>query len=146
MSSNIDKLTGFGQSLWYDNIQRQLLENGELEQMIKRGEIRGITSNPSIFHKAIAKTNDYDSALTPLAWAGWSAEDIFWQLAVEDIQRACDLFRPLYDETNRGDGYVSIEVSPYLAHETEGTIEQAAALWGRVARPNLMIKEDRQLH
>ena len=140
MSSSIDELTGLGQSLWYDNIQRRLLENGELEQMIKRGEIRGVTSNPSIFHNAIAKTNDYDSALTPLAWAGWGAEDIFWQLAVEDIQRACDLFCPLYDETNRGDGYVSIEVSPYLAHETDGTIEQAAVLWGRVGRPNLMVK------
>ena len=100
--------------------------NGELERMIQRGEIRGVTSNPSIFHNAIAKTNDYDSALTPLTWAGWDAEDIFWQLAVEDIQQACDLFRPLYDETSGGDGYVSIEVSPYLAHETEGTIQQAA--------------------
>ena len=140
MSEIIEKLTGLGQSLWYDNIQRKLLDNGELERMIEQGEIRGVTSNPSIFHNAIAKTNDYDSALTPLAWAGWGAEDIFWQLAVEDIQRACDLFCPLYDETNRGDGYVSIEVSPYLAHETDGTIEQAAVLWGRVGRPNLMVK------
>ena len=140
MSARIDKLTGLGQSLWYDNIQRKLLDNGELERMIKRGEVRGVTSNPSIFHNAIAKTNDYDSALTPLAWADWNAEDIFWQLAVEDIQQACDLFRPLYDETDGGDGYVSIEVSPYLAHETEKTIEQAAALWERVNRPNLMIK------
>jgi len=80
MSERINKLTGLGQSLWYDNIQRRLLEDGELERMIKRGEIRGVTSNPSIFHNAIAKTNDYDSALTPLAWAGWNAEDIFWQL------------------------------------------------------------------
>ena len=140
MSERINKLTGLGQSLWYDNIQRRLLANGELERMIQRGEIRGVTSNPSIFHNAIAKTNDYDSALTPLAWAGWSAEDIFWQLAVEDIQAACDLFRPLYAETGGGDGYVSIEVSPYLAHATEKTIQQAAALWERVDRPNLMIK------
>ena len=140
MSARIDKLTSLGQSLWYDNIQRKLLLNGELERMIQRGEIRGVTSNPSIFHNAIAKTNDYDSALTSLAWAGWNAEDIFWQLAVEDIQQACDLFRPLYDETRGGDGYVSIEVSPYLAHETEGTIRQAAQLWQRIDRPNLMIK------
>jgi transaldolase/glucose-6-phosphate isomerase len=117
-----------------------LLENGELEGMIRRGEIRGVTSNPSIFHSAIAKTNDYDSALTPLAWAGWEAEAIFWQLAVEDIQEACDLFRPLYDETRGGDGYVSIEVNPYLAHETDKTLEQVKALWERVDRPNLMVK------
>ena len=140
MSLIIDKLTDLGQSLWYDNIQRRLLENGDMERMIGRGEIRGMTSNPSIFHNAIAKTNDYDSALTPLAWSGWNAEDIFWQLAIEDIQQACDLFCPLYDETKGGDGYVSIEVSPYLAHKTEKTIEQAAALWERVNRPNLMIK------
>ncbi len=99
MSDIIGKLTGLGQSLWYDNIQRRLLENGTMEGLIQRGEIRGITSNPSIFHNAISKTNDYDSALTPLAWAGWGAEDIFWQLAVEDIQQACDLFRSLYEDT-----------------------------------------------
>jgi transaldolase/glucose-6-phosphate isomerase len=140
MSQIIDRLTGLGQSLWYDNIQRKLLENGEMERMIQRGEIRGMTSNPSIFHNAISKTSDYDSALTPLAWSGWSAEDIFWQLAVEDIQRACDLFRTLYENTARGDGYVSLEVSPYLAHETDKTVEQAIALWKRVDRPNLMVK------
>ena len=140
MNNIIGKLTGLGQSLWYDNIQRRLLENGTMEGLIQRGEIRGVTSNPSIFHNAISKTNDYDSALTPLAWAGWGAEDIFWQLAVEDIQHACDLFGSLYEDTTRGDGYVSIEVSPYLAHETDKTIEQAVALWERVDRPNLMVK------
>jgi transaldolase/glucose-6-phosphate isomerase len=140
MSKIIDDLTGLGQSLWYDNIQRRLLENGDMERLIQHGEIRGMTSNPSIFHNAISKTNDYDSALTPLAWSGWSAEDIFWQLAVEDIQQACDLFRSLYENTERGDGYVSIEVSPYLAHDTDKTVEQAIALWERVDRPNLMVK------
>jgi transaldolase/glucose-6-phosphate isomerase len=140
MSKIIDDLTGLGQSLWYDNIQRRLLENGDMERLIKRGEIRGMTSNPSIFHKAISNTHDYDSALTPLAWSGWSAEDIFWQLAVEDIRRACDLFRSLYENTERGDGYVSIEVNPYLAHDTDKTVEQAVALWERVDRPNLMVK------
>jgi transaldolase/glucose-6-phosphate isomerase len=146
MNTIIDQLTGLGQSLWYDNIQRKLLlksaheESGELELLIKRGEIRGVTSNPSIFHNAIAKTNDYDSALTPLAWAGWPAEDIFWQLAVEDIRAACDLFRPLYESSRGGDGYVSIEVSPYLAHETDQTVDQAKVLWERVDRPNLMVK------
>jgi transaldolase/glucose-6-phosphate isomerase len=136
----IQKVTSLGQSLWYDNIQRKLLENGELKAMIERGDIRGVTSNPTIFNNAIAKTNDYDSALVPLAWAGWNAEKIFWQLAVEDIQDACGLFAPLYKETNYGDGYVSLEVSPYLANDTEGTVAQAKQLWERVARPNLMIK------
>lgn len=146
MNTAIDRLAAFGQSLWYDNIQRKLLvkgahqESSELERMIKRGEIRGVTSNPSIFHNAIANSHDYDSALTPLAWAGWSAEDIFWQLAIEDIRAACDLFRPLYEGTQGGDGYVSIEVNPDLAHETDKTFEQAKALWERVDRPNLMVK------
>ncbi len=140
MSESIKKLTSLGQSLWYDNIQRKLLESGELKAMIERGDIRGVTSNPTIFQNAIAKTTDYDSALIPLAWAGWDAEKIFWQLAVEDIQRACDLFRPLYDETGGGDGFVSLEVSPLLANDTEGTIKQAQELWGRVDRPNLMVK------
>ena len=108
--------------------------------MIERGDIRGVTSNPTIFQNAIAKTNDYDAALIPLAWSGWDAEKIFWQLAIEDIQEACDLFRPLYDETKGGDGYVSLEVSPYLANDTEGTIKQAKELWERVNRPNLMVK------
>ncbi len=136
----IQKLTSLGQSLWYDNIQRKLLENGELKAMIERGDIRGVTSNPTIFQNAIAKTNDYDAALIPLAWSGWDAEKIFWQLAIEDIQEACDLFRPLYDETKGGDGYVSLEVSPYLANETEATAKQAKELWERVNRPNLMVK------
>src|SRR5258706_778329 len=136
----IEKLTALGQSLWLDNIQRKILENGELKAMIERGDIRGVTSNPTIFQNAIAKTNDYDAALVPLAWGGWNAEKIFWQLAIEDIQHGCDLFRSLYDETKGGDGFVSIEVSPYLANDTQGTIKQAKELWGRVNRPNLMVK------
>jgi transaldolase/glucose-6-phosphate isomerase len=146
MTTPIQTLTSLGQSLWYDNIQRRLLakspegENGELAAMIQRGDIRGVTSNPSIFQNAIAKTHDYDSALAPLALSGWSAEEIFWQLAIEDIRAACDLFRPLYDQTGGVDGYVSLEVSPYLANQTEPTVEQAKHLWATVNRPNLMIK------
>ncbi len=140
MSESIKKLTALGQSIWYDNIQRKILENGEFKAMIERGDIRGVTSNPSIFNAAIAKSNDYDSALMPLAWAGWDAEKIFWQLAIEDIKAACDAFAPLYEESNGGDGYVSIEVSPHLAHDTEATAAQAQQLWARVARPNLMVK------
>ncbi len=140
MTNPIEQTTALGQSLWYDNIQRRLLENGELAAMIQRGDIRGVTSNPAIFHNAISKTTEYDSALQPLALSGWDTESIFWQLAIEDIQAACDLFRPLYEQTEATDGYVSLEVSPLLAHDTEGTISQAKRLWQAVARPNLMIK------
>jgi transaldolase / glucose-6-phosphate isomerase len=136
----IEKLTSLGQSLWLDNIQRRQLENGELKAMIERGDIRGMTSNPTIFNNAISKSKDYDSALVPLAWSGWDAEKIFWELAIEDIRAACDLFSPLYEESNGGDGYVSIEVSPTIAHDTEATTAQAQQLWARVARPNLMVK------
>lgn len=138
--NRIEKLTSLGQSLWLDNIQRKQLENGELKAMIERGDIRGMTSNPSIFNNAIAKSKDYDAALTSLAWAGWDAEKIFWQLAIEDIRAACDLFAPLYEETDGGDGYVSIEVSPDVAHDTEATLAQVEQLWARVRRPNLMVK------
>jgi transaldolase len=146
MNSPIQKLHALGQSIWYDNIQRRLLEKspdgkrGELTNMIERGDIRGITSNPSIFHNAIAKTNDYDPALIPMAWSGWDGEQIFWQLAIEDIREACDQFLPLYHETESMDGYVSLEVNPALAHDTAGTLGQAKQLWERVARPNLMVK------
>lgn len=140
MSTPIQQLTSLGQSLWYDNIQRRLLDNGELAAMIARGDIRGVTSNPTIFHNAISKTSDYDSALVPLALSGWDAESIFWQLAVEDIRAACDLFAPLYAETYGVDGYVSLEVSPYLANDTAKTLAQAKELWKTVGRSNLMVK------
>jgi transaldolase/glucose-6-phosphate isomerase len=138
--SAIRKLHEAGQSLWYDNIQRRLLENGELAGMIERGEIRGVTSNPTIFNNAIARSPDYDASLAPMAWSGWTAEEIFYQLAVEDIRAAADLFLPLYRETGGGDGFVSLEVSPYLANDTEATLSEARRLWQRVDRPNLMVK------
>ena len=140
MSNAIKELTALGQSIWYDNIQRKLLENGELAAMIERGDIRGVTSNPSIFQKAIAGSSDYDDTLKPLLADGWDAEKIFWELAIKDIQDACDIFAPLYKESEGGDGYVSLEVSPYLANDSEGTAKQAKELWERVNRPNLMIK------
>lgn len=136
----IEELTALGQSIWYDNIQRKLLENGELNLMIQRGDIRGVTSNPTIFYNAIAKSSDYDTALESLAWAGWDAERIFWELAVEDIRDACDLFMPLYVNTGGGDGFVSLEVSPSIAFDTAATITQAEQLWTRITRPNLMVK------
>ncbi len=138
--NRIHPLHQLGQSVWYDNIQRSLLESGQLAAMIEQGLIRGVTSNPSIFHNAIAKSHDYDAALKPMAWSGWSALQIFHQLAIEDIQAAADLFRPLYEQSQAGDGYVSLEVSPRLAHDTLGTLAEAKRLWNLVERPNLMIK------
>ncbi len=136
----IQQLHRAGQSIWYDNIQRGLLANGELAGMIERGEIRGVTSNPTIFMNAITKSHDYDASLVPLAKAGNSAQEIFWHLAIDDIQTAADLFRPMYDETDGGDGYVSLEVSPYLAHDAAATLDEAKQLWERVDRPNLLVK------
>lgn len=138
--NSIQKLHSLGQSIWYDNIERRLLKSGELAAMIERGDIRGVTSNPSIFNNAIANSSDYDEALVPLAKKGLSKGEIYENLAVADIQAACDLFMPLYNETNGGDGYVSLEVSPYLANDTAGTCADAARLWKWVDRPNLMIK------
>ena len=134
------KLLEAGQSVWYDNIQRALLKNGELKGMIDRGEIRGVTSNPTIFMNAITKSSDYDSSLLPLAATQMTDEEIFFTLAIEDIQAAADLFLPLYQQTRGGDGYVSLEVSPFLAENTAKTLAQAKSLWKRVNRPNLMIK------
>lgn len=134
------KLAQLGQSIWYDNIQRSLLDDGTLAGMIAREEIRGVTSNPTIFMNAITKTGDYDAELLPLLAAGHSATDAFWQLAVADIRAAADLFRPLYEATGGGDGYVSLEVNPTLAEDTAATLAEARALWRRVDRPNLMVK------
>ncbi len=134
------KLLAEGQSVWYDNIQRSLLKNGEMAGMIQRGEIRGVTSNPSIFMNAITKSKDYDESLLPLAASDLTAEEAFFKLAIVDIQAAADLFLPLYQESGGGDGYVSLEVSPFLADDTQRTLAQAADLWKRVDRPNLMIK------
>jgi transaldolase len=137
---SLAKLHSLGQSIWYDNIERHLLRNGEMAGMIEAGLIRGVTSNPSIFNNAISKSSDYDEDLIPLARAGKSAVEIYEALAVADIQAACDLFLPLYQASCGGDGFVSLEVSPYLANETAATLKDAIRLWGLVDRPNLMIK------
>lgn len=136
----IDGITALGQSLWLDNIQRRMLNNGELRGLIEAGEIRGLTSNPSIFNNAISKGQEYSEAIRSLSWSGWGAEQIFWELGVEDIRRAADLLLPLYRSSDAADGYVSLEVSPRLARDTAGTLRQAEQLWARVARPNLMVK------
>jgi transaldolase/glucose-6-phosphate isomerase len=140
MTTKIRQLTALGQSLWYDNIERRLLENGELAAMINRGDIRGLTSNPSIFNNAIAKSNYYDSALIPMAWSGYSDQMILEQLMTEDIKRTADFLRPLFDATYGGDGFVSLEVRPELAYDTVKTIAEAQRLWDIMDRPNVMIK------
>ena len=140
MSSRISKLTDLGQSIWYDYMERRILENGELAELINNGDIRGLTSNPSIFNHAIAKSKDYDSALIPMSWAGYSDKMILEQLMIEDIERVADLLRPLFDKTHGGDGFVSLEVRPDLAYDTEKTTAEAQRLWKIVNRPNVMIK------
>jgi transaldolase len=140
MTTKPKKLFELGQSLWYDNIERRLLNNGDLEKMIHRGDIYGITSNPTIFNNAIANSKDYDKQIQELVKSDHTTEEIYDHLTVSDIQAACDLFRPLYDSTRGGDGYVSIEVHPDLAADTEASSKEASRLWGLVDRPNLMVK------
>lgn len=140
MKNTIRDTILLGQSIWYDNIQRRLLENGDMAGLISRGDIRGMTSNPSIFNNAIANSSDYDSALVPLAKSGWGAEKIFWDLAIKDIQNAIELFTPLYQQTEGQDGFVSLEVNPSFAHDTEATYNQAKKLWNELNKPNLMVK------
>src|SRR5690349_17763377 len=131
-----------GQSIWLDYITRTLVRGGELKRMIEEEGLRGMTSNPTIFEKAISAGHDYDDQIQQLIQEGKGkdAAAIFEALAVKDIQDACDLFRPLYDRTNGQDGFVSIEVSPGLARDTEGTIVEAHRLWESVNRPNVMVK------
>lgn len=138
--NNSQKTFKLGQSIWYDNIHRKLLENGELKRMISEGKIYGVTSNPSIFNKAIAKSDAYDEDLIPMLKDNLPPIKIFEALAEKDIQWACDLFGDLYEETNGGDGFVSLEVNPTLANNTDETCEEVKRLWEMVDRPNLMIK------
>lgn len=140
MNNSIHQLHQLGQSLWYDNIDRRLLEDGTLQGMIDRGEIRGVTSNPSIFNKAIGQSSTYNEDIKTFTQAGLSREEIYERLAVADIQKAADFFDPLFQDSGGGDGFVSLEVSPYLARDTEGTLEEARHLWEVVDRPNLMVK------
>lgn len=134
-------LEQLGQSIWLDYIRRSLITSGELEQFIEQDGVRGITSNPAIFEKAIVGSTDYTRALDSLYQAGRTdPTSIYEELAIPDIQAAAELLRPAYENTKRRDGYVSLEVSPYLAHETESTIAEARRLWKAVGRENLMIK------
>jgi len=129
-----------GQSLWLDNITRGILSNGTLARYVREFSITGLTSNPTIFDHAIRNSADYDAAIRALTAAGKAGEELFFELALEDLRQAADLFRPAHDLTNRVDGWVSLELSPTLAYDTAGSVAAAKALHARGARPNLFIK------
>jgi transaldolase len=134
------KLHEIGQSLWLDNITRGLLASGTLQRYIQELSITGLTSNPTIFDHAIKNSHDYDDAISQKLKEGKSGEALFFELAIEDLQQAADLFRPIHDRTDGVDGWVSLEVSPMLARNTAGTLAAAKALHARAERPNLFIK------
>lgn len=134
------ELHAFGQSFWYDNIRRKFLDEGVLKKLIEDDGLRGLTSNPSIFQKAIGDSDDYDHQIKSLVAEGANTTEIYEALVLADIQAACDLFGPLYAESNGGDGFVSLEVAPDLAYDTDGTISEARRLYQAVGRPNVMIK------
>lgn len=134
------ELLNHGQSVWLDNLTRGMIASGELARRVREEGVRGVTSNPAIFHKAISQGGEYDADIASLAAAGASVQEIYEHLVVHDIQAACDVLRPIYDASQGGDGFVSLEVSPYLLHDTQGTLAEARRLHREVGRPNLMIK------
>ncbi|TDI32071.1 MAG: transaldolase [Acidobacteria bacterium] len=129
-----------GQSVWLDNLSRPLIRSGELQRLVREDGITGVTSNPAIFNKAMTSGTAYDEAMTKLVQAGKTTLEIYEALAITDIQDACDVLRPVHDATGGSDGFVSLEVSPHLADDTQGTIEEAARLWNTVGRRNLLVK------
>lgn len=133
-------IQAFGQSIWLDLIRRGMLSSGELRQLVEEDGLRGVTSNPTIFEKAIAGSHDYDHAIRALALEGKSVEEIYQALTVEDVQRTADLFRSIYDQAEGRDGFVSLEVDPHLAYDTAATISEARRLWAALHRPNMLIK------
>ena len=134
------QLREMGQSPWYDYIRRGLITSGDLQALIEKDGLMGMTSNPSIFEKAIAGSADYDEAIAQVASRVTSVKQIYEAVAIQDIQDAADLMRPVYDTSDGRDGYVSLEVSPDLAFDTQGTIDEAVRLWQTVSRDNVMIK------
>lgn len=142
MKNALRGLRDFGQSVWYDNIERTMLRNGELLRMVEEDGLAGMTSNPTIFEKALKGDESYEAALKELFHSDSAASDndVFFSIAIDDIQHAADILRQVYEDTGHEDGMVSLEVSPDLAHDAEATIAEAKALHARVDRPNLMIK------
>ena len=141
MASPLQQLGEHGQSVWLDYISRDLLTSGELQRLIAEDNVTGMTSNPTIFEKAIAQGSLYDDQIRELIASGVDdPNDVFTELAITDIQHAADILRPVHDRTSGADGFVSLEVPPSLSHDTDATIAMARSLWERVDRPNLMIK------
>jgi len=138
--NKLKSIQDLGQSIWLDFFDRKIMDTGKLKKLIDDDGIRGVTANPSIFEKAINSSSDYEKDIMVLSKQKGSNEDTFFSLAVIDIKRAADFFKLVYEETNGADGFVSIEVSPHLAHDTEGTIRQARELWDAINRKNVMIK------
>ncbi|TDG37002.1 transaldolase [Pedobacter changchengzhani] len=136
----LNNVRALDQSIWLDLLDREIMNSGKLQQLIDNDDLRGLTSNPSIFEKAISGSADYDEDIKKLSETETDNANIFFDLAIADIQRAADIFKPVFDKTNGLDGFVSLEVSPYLARDTDGTIQQARDLWERVDRKNVMIK------
>jgi transaldolase len=140
VTSPLHELTRYGQSIWYDNLSRRLLASGELARLVREDGIVGVTSNPTIFDKAITDSEDYDADIARLAADGKYAAAIYEALVVEDVRQAADVLLPVYEATGGRDGYVSLEVSPELARDSEGTVAAVRRLWRLVGRPNLMVK------
>jgi transaldolase len=134
------KIKAFGQSIWIDYIRQQMITSGELQQLIDEDGLSGMTSNPSIFDKVISGSHDYDDDIRAMALEDRSIDEIYQALTVEDVQRAADLFRPVYDRSEGRDGFVSLEVNPHLAHDAHATISEARRLWATLDRPNVFIK------
>src|SRR4051794_12548348 len=140
VNGRLARLTALGTSIWLDQIERKLVEGGELARLVQEDSLRGMTSNPAIFEKAILGSDEYDDQIQQLVREDADARTIYQAVAIRDVQNAADVLRPVYDETGGYDGYVSLEVDPDLAFDTHKTIEQAKEYWHRVDRPNLMIK------
>jgi transaldolase len=136
----LKQLETFGQSIWLDYIRRDLIASGELRRLIEEDGLRGMTSNPAIFEKAIVDSHDYDESIRVMGLKGKGAAEIYETISHRDVQSAADEFRPLYDRTDGEDGYVSLEVNPHLAHDTNGTVQEARRLWSALNRPNVFIK------
>ncbi len=134
------QLHDYGQSYWLDNLTRSMILNGELERRVREDGLRGITSNPAIFHKAISGQEGYDDQIRELTRSGLATAQIYERVVTDDIRAACDILRPVYDRSEEREGFVSLEVSPHLANETQASIEEARRLHAAVDRPNLMIK------
>jgi transaldolase len=139
-NNSLKQLQTFGQSIWLDYIRRDLITSGELQRLIEEDGLQGMTSNPSIFEKAIVESPLYDADIRAMTRKGKTPKAIYEALSQQDVQNAADLFRPLYEQTDGKDGYLSLEVNPHLAHDTQGTIQEARRLWKALNRPNVFIK------